>query len=275
MHFMTAKSQPHIVPPRPRDTESGALTRGLSILSCLQEAMRPMGLQELSAAVGLPPSTCHRLLQSLEQAGYLYRQGALHYPAARAACPLPLEHPLNRLRRDTTALMRELQERYGPSALLVAFLGHQRVVVDYIAGSYSVTPYFGTHVTAPLHVSVSGKLLLSDLAPAECDALLGEEPYAARTKFSIQDRKTLDAELDQVRQQGWASNHNENVAGISALGVRLSAPSGRAIGAIVLTGPGRYFGGGKDPMCDDLLQAAGMLNATSNALRAMAEFLGV
>lgn len=258
-----------------RDTESGALARGLNILSRLHEAGRPLSLQEISESVALPTSTCHRLLQSLDLAGYIYREGAVYCPTPRAACPLPLEHPLNRLRRDTAPLMRELQERHGPSALLIAFLGNHRATVECVAGNYSVTPYFDTNVTAPLHASVSGKILLSDRTPDQRDFLLGREPYAPRTAFTVTDRTALFAELEEVRQRGWATNENENVTGISAVGTRLTAPSGRALGAIVLTGPSRFFRNGNEAMRTDLLQATELLNSTSRAVRALTEFLGI
>ncbi|MBB2926641.1 IclR family transcriptional regulator [Paraburkholderia silvatlantica] len=258
-----------------RETESGALARGLTVLSRLHEAARPLSLQEIADSVGLPTTTCHRLLQSLDQAGYVYREGALYCPTPRAACPLPLEHPLNRLRRDTAPLMRELQERHGPSVLLIAFLGNHRVTVDSVAGSYSVAPYFDTNVSAPLHASVSGKILLSDRTPEQRDLLLGPEPFAARTELTIRDRSVLYAELEQVHQRGWATNENENVMGISAVGTRLAAPSGRALGAIVLTGPSRFFCNGNEAMRDDLRQASELLNTTSHAVRAMSQFLGI
>lgn len=258
-----------------RETESGALARGLNVLSRLHEAARPLSLQEIADSVGLPASTCHRLLQSLDQAGYVYREGALYCPTPRAACPLPLEHPLNRLRRDTAPLMRELQERHGPSVLLIAFMGNHRVTVDSVAGNYSVAPYFDTNVSAPLHASVSGKLLLSDRTPEQRDALLGPEPFAARTEFTVRHRAALYDELEQVRRRGWATNENENVIGICAVGTRLTAPSGRAVGAMVLTGPSHFFRNGNEAMRDDLRKASELLNATSHAVRAMSQFLGI
>ncbi|WP_069264005.1 IclR family transcriptional regulator [Paraburkholderia nodosa] len=271
----TSKLSPGALAAERREPESGALARGLTVLARLNEAARPMSLQEIGDSVGLPASTCHRLLQSLDAAGYVYREGALYCPTPKAACPLPLEHPLNRLRRDTSPLMRELQERHGPSVLLIAFFGDRRVTVECVAGNYSVAPYFDTTVSAPLHVSVSGKILLSDRTSAQRDALLGAAPYPARTAASIRDREALFAELDLVRQRGWAINENENVTGISAIGTRLAAPSGRALGAIVLTGPSRFFANGNEAMRDDLMRASELLNSTSHAVRAMAQFLGI
>ncbi|MBB2931271.1 hypothetical protein [Paraburkholderia silvatlantica] len=63
--------------------------------------------------------------------------------------------------------------------------------------------------------------------------------------------------------------------GISAVGARLTAPSGLAIGAIVPTGPGRFFEKGNEAMSDDLMTASDLLSSTSHAVRTMSQFLGI
>lgn len=68
---------------------------------------------------------------------------------------------------------------------------------------------------------------------------------------------------------------NENVIGIYAVGSRLSAPSGRALDAIVLTGPSRFFDNGNEAMRNDLMKSSELLNSTSHAVRAMEQFLGL
>ncbi|WP_245763544.1 IclR family transcriptional regulator domain-containing protein [Paraburkholderia diazotrophica] len=92
---------------------------------------------------------------------------------------------------------------------------------------------------------------MSDRTPEQRDVLLGSQPYAGRTEFTVRDRTALYAELNDVRKRGSATNRNENVTGICAVGTRLSAPSRRASGAIVLTGPSRSFDNGDEAMRDD------------------------
>jgi len=79
----------------------------------------------------------------------------------------------------------------------------------------------------------------------------------------------------KIRQRGWATNENENVIDICAVGTRLSAPSGRAVGAMVLTGPSRFFRNGNEAMRDDLMKSAELLNSISRAVRAMSRLLGI
>jgi DNA-binding IclR family transcriptional regulator len=264
------------LPPK-RDSESGALTRGLALLAVMVEASRPLSLSEISELAGLAPSTCHRILQSLLASEHIYRCDAnLYAPGGKTLAPLALEHPINMLRRDAVGVLRKLQDDHGASALLIAFLGTQRMMVDFAPGRGSVAPYFDTHIVAPYHTTVSGKLMLSAMSRDERQALVGAEPLLSRTDQSIVSNAELDKELDQVAAQGWAFNRNENVVGISAVGVRLLAPSGRAIGALVLSGLDEYFTPHtQELMVADLQQASHMLTRASLSVRAMARFLKV
>lgn len=260
-----------------KSTESGALTRGLTILSAVIGAARPLTLIEIGETVGLSSSTCHRLLQTLTQAGYIYRDTSnRYYPTPRAVCPLAIDHPLNLLRRDTGDTLKTLQHEYGASAGLIVFMGTTRLYVDIVLGRDNVAPYSETQHLTPFHCTVSGKLLLSELPVAERDALLGAAPYASRTPQTITERGTLMLDLDQIAATGISTNFNENILGISAVGARLALPDQRAIGVIVLTGPSKYFTKPRvAAMRRDLLEATAILSNTSLAVRAVARFLDI
>jgi DNA-binding IclR family transcriptional regulator len=260
-----------------KSTESGALTRGLMVLSTVIAAARPLTLIEIGETVGLSSSTCHRLLQTLTQAGYLYRDGNnRYYPTPRAVCPLAIDHPLNLLRRDTGDTLKTLQQEYGASAGLIVFMGTTRLYVDIVLGRDNVAPYYETQHLTPFHCTVSGKLLLSELPVAGRDALLGAQPYASRTPQTITERDALMHDLDQVAATGISTNFNENILGISAVGARLGLPEARALGVIVLTGPSKYFTKPRvAAMRRDLLEATTILSNTSLAVRAVARFLDI
>ncbi|MFT4268424.1 MAG: IclR family transcriptional regulator C-terminal domain-containing protein [Xenophilus sp.] len=254
----------------------GSLGKGLTVLQVLQAALQPLALSELAEQAGLTSSTAHRLVRALCDLDLAYQHPGGRYCAApRALFTMALEHPLNVLRRDCWHILEGLRTRYGPSAKLVAFMGGRRVIVDVAIGRYNITPYFGTHDLAPLHASVSGKLLLSGLAPAERDALLGAAPYPARSPYTITERAALFAQLDEVNRTHVATNDAEHLIGVSALGVRLQSPTNRTLGAILLTGPSEFFGNSqREAMRAELLQTAELLGDTSQALRSLAGFLG-
>ncbi len=258
-----------------RGTESGSLARGLHVLGVLHEAMRPLAHSEIAEATGLAPSSAHRVLQLLVEARQVERSsGGRYRPSARSLLPLGLDHPLSSLRRDSTEMLRTLRDRHGPSTSLMLFFGTQRSILEIAAGRYSVATYYDTHVSSPHHTTVSGKLLLAHLPPAERAAFLAAQPLAARTPRSILDSDALERELAVVREEGFAVNHHENVAGICACGAVLLSPTGAAIGALVMSGPSEHFAvDALAAMKGDLLEAADLLSHTSSALRAVARFL--
>lgn len=255
--------------------EIGSLARGLAVMRVLHAAMQPRGVSEIAEETGLASSTVHRLLQTLVEHGQATRTPAGRYrPSAHSLLPLVLDHPLSALRRDCGETLRTLCARYGPSTSLILFFGHNRAVIEIVLGRYSITPYYDTHLHNPHHATVSGKLLLSGLAPAERAALLGDGPLLAATPNTMVDRETLESELELVRAEGYATNVHENIVGISSAGALLVSPGKRHIGAIVMSGPSEYFPAElKAAMKQDLLQAASLLNSTSS-LRAVAHYLG-
>lgn len=253
-----------------------ALLRGLHVLEVLRDAVRPLALAEVVESTQLASSTVHRLLQSLAQAEYIYRDDSGRYHlGANAVFPLPRDHPLNRLRRDSMDLLQALQDQFTASAMVTIFMGTQRVVLEVLTEKNSVAPYIHSQVRSPLHASVSGKLLLSGRADAERDALLGPAPYPAKTRNTLVDRQALFDELDRIARDGFATNIEENLLGISAQGACLVAPSGRQLGAVVMTGQSRHFNAQSlQPMRELLRQTADIL-AASASLRDVARFLNL
>ncbi len=250
------------------------MARGLAILDCLLHAARPLTLVEVAEATQLPSSTAHRQLLLLEQLGRTYRDAAgRHCAGAPTLAPLPLDHPLNLLRRDATDVLRQLQSQFSATAVLTVFLGSQRLVVEAITGQHAIAPYIGTQVHAPLHCSVSGKLLLSTLAPDAREQLLGAAPYATRTAATITGRKALFTQLDRIAREGLAVNLEENVEGISAQGVSVSTAKGHAIGALTLTGPSAMFSEAQRALMAPVLTRNANLLGASLSAHAVARLL--
>jgi IclR family acetate operon transcriptional repressor len=257
--------------------ETGALPRGLAVLEAMIAAERPLALAELAEAVKLSPSTTHRLVQTLAQSGYAFRDaGGRILPTPRALSPLGLHHPLNLLRRAALPVLRDVQKRFGPTAAMSVVMGTQRMVLEISPGEDNVTPYFGANLQSPLHASASGKILLSRLSPSERSALIGEGPYAALTPRTITDRAQLDRELERTLARGYAENTDEHWQGISAVGAPIHLDSGRLFGSIVLTGPSRYFSAERNPeMAGELKAAAHLFAVASPPAQAVRRFLGL
>lgn len=87
---------------------------------------------------------------------------------------------------------------------------------------------------APLYCSALGKILLASLPEYELDTYLKTRDFPAQTSQTITTRETLEAEIGQVRAQGWAIDREEFVEGILCF----AAPvvfDGQTLAAISIT----------------------------------------
>lgn len=266
-------SQPRKQPQKPTDlrAESGLLKRGFAVIAVLVEATHPLTLREIAEATQLSDSSLHRLLQSLCEAGYVVRDGARRYHASsRALVPLTIYHPLNVLRRDAAESLCALRDEFGLTSSLIVFAGMERLILDVWGASGTLSPYYGTHLDNPLHVSAAGKLLLLTLSLAERDAVLGPSPYEALTPASITTAAAFAEELEQVSVKGFSTNIDENFVGFSAVAVPIICGPNQIVGCLVLTGPTERFVDERiQEMGNSLRNAARLISFGSQSVRAI------
>ncbi|MBW3096439.1 IclR family transcriptional regulator [Pseudohoeflea coraliihabitans] len=254
---------------RPR-SDAGSLGRGLAIIESLMEAARPLSLHEISESVGLTDSTVHRILQTLHDANYVLKDpsGKRYFASAKAMSPLTMYHPLHILRRDAFEPLRTLRMRSELTSSLVVFVGLERLVVD-ISGAFGVlTPYYETCLRNPLHVAVSGKLLLLSRSADERRELLGDGPYEALTPSTITDPAALEEELSEAARRGYSTNLDENFNGFSAIGAPVTCGPGQTLGCVMLAGASKEFSGAAMAQWSRALQEQARLISFSQGARA-------
>ncbi|MGL5166139.1 MAG: IclR family transcriptional regulator [Afipia sp.] len=224
-------------------SDAGALKRGLTILEVLVEAARPLTSHEIAETVQLTDSTVHRLLQTLWEAGYVSRDPSRkrYHASSKALGPLTIYHPLHTLRRDAFEPLRTLREQFGLTASIVVFVGLERLVLEVSGASGVLTPFYGTCLRNPLHVAVSGKILLLTMSSAERKQLLGDSPYESLTAKTITDPDQFKHELEQTAARGFATNIDENFVGLSAIGAPLVFASSQTFGCVMLAGATEKF----------------------------------
>lgn len=256
--------------------DTGLLQRGFAMVEVLVKEERPLTSAEIAELVGLNSSTTHRLLQTLIQIGYVWRDQAKRYhPTARALFPTSLYHPLNSLRRAAVEELRSLRQTYGFTTALQIFLGYKRVVLEIMLGSENFSPYFQTEVTAPIYATASGKLLLANLSDTERDQVLGPEPYKSHASRTLVTRAELEREIKEALERGYSITLDEMLQGLAAVAAPIWLSSRRMMGAVVISGPSKHF----DAQTVKQLSTAAMRSAelfsfASPDIRAVSRFLG-
>lgn len=206
-----------------------SLGRALGLLERIAEAgTRGIGLKELSASVGLNPSTVHNLLSSLMAHGYAeqhpetgsYRLGPGALQLANrflANCDLrELAMPLlQRLHGALDEWVVLSMLRAGREFNVASIQSGQSLVVN--PSGLGTGDRLGIDPNAGLHCTAVGKVLLSSLDPTEMDALLHSRHWPAHTPQTITHPEALRREVALVRARGYATNLEEHYQGLRAV----------------------------------------------------------
>ena len=92
----------------------------------------------------------------------------------------------------------------------------------------------------PLHCTAGGKALLASLPAEELDRYFVENTLTRFTPDTVSDRGALLADLERIRERGFAKSTDEYVPGISAIAVAVHE-DGVAIGAVSVAVPTSRF----------------------------------
>jgi DNA-binding IclR family transcriptional regulator len=114
---------------------------------------------------------------------------------------------------------------------------HHVINLDQVRGRSAITAQNWVGRLTPMHCTSSGKVLLAHLTEqrrAELVATAGLERMTART---LTTRKTLEAELVRVREQGYALTVEEYEEGLNAMAAPVRSGDGKVVAALTASGP--------------------------------------
>lgn len=228
---------------------SRIVKRTLDIFELFEERQAPLALSEVARALEIPVSSCHDVLKTLEERGYVYQLGprAGYYPTGKLAI-LATEITENdpfMLRAEQA--MRDLSSRYGCSVFLARIEGATARYIELVEAQgpwrYSLTR--GATLRS-LHSTSAGKAVLGNLPEDERRKVVAGLRLDLMTPNTITDADRLLKDLGEGRRQGWYLNQEESVPTATTLSVTLRW--GQDDYVLTMAGPSHVL----DAMVDDL-----------------------
>lgn len=197
-------------------------------------------ISELAAATESSGSAVHRILTALKNKGIVEQDpDTQRYELSRAV--LKLGRSLSSradVRRHASPTMLKLRDGTGETVTLSVRSGSGRVCIQQVEGNHEIRWVSDIGRVYPLHSGVTGKVLLAYWEPKELAAFMRSLESRRRRQPDAPDRAVLEAELEQVRAQGYALSDNDRVAGIAAISAPIMGHSGNLAAALTLAGPG-------------------------------------
>jgi len=220
---------------------SGTVLRVVRILRSLAEATGPLAVKDLSAQLDLPASTIHRLLHLLASEGIVEKDEAKHVyqggaELVRLSSLLVANRKLNDIARP---FMQEVVNRCNEACMLVAYLPAtlQVSVLAAINSSHPLRYDMQLYNAHTLLWGATGRSVLAFLSADEQAAAYKAGAAAPGSGRALPSFKTLQQELAQVRQRGYALSYGEKIVGAVGMGSPIYKMDNRVIGSLCITLP--------------------------------------
>ena len=220
-----------------------SVQKAVTLLRATAASTDGTSVSALARAAGLPRATALRLIQTLEQEGFLLRvpqadRVLLGPELVRLARQVDMGTLLREVARGR---LSELSEAVRETVTLsvVASDGGLDLVYQ-VAGPQHLVPRSWVGQRFPMHASSSGKLLLSTYDQQRLERFL-RDPLPALTPHTITTRRALREELERDRARGYASTVDELEEGLAGVSVGIFGESGALVGVINVTGLSQRF----------------------------------
>jgi len=203
------------------------------IIGAFDSADDALTLHELTERTGLPKSTVHRMIDQLVSIGWIEREVSGYRIGMRLFEIGGLASRRSRLSDLAYPHLHALSVATGLAVQMAILDGTDVVYLERI-------PMKGFHLPTrqggrqPAYCTALGKAMLAfdDAATAE----VMEQELPARTSRTLTTARELAIELERIAETGLAFDHQESYEGMACVAAPLRS-SGRAIGAVSVTGP--------------------------------------
>lgn len=201
------------------------------------------GITQLADHMGKPKSTVHGHLTTLKSKQFVITEGDIYMLGPEL---LRLGNAV-RTRKQGYVLAHEYTERLysetGFRSVFAVEMGGRAVFMHTASGNKLGWTHERLGNQLYLHDTAVGKAILATLSPQRVDQIIDRWGLPAETEHTITDPDTLRAQLTEIREQGYAVNHEENIEGLHGLGVAATEQSGNVVGGFSITGPEHPFSG--------------------------------
>jgi IclR family KDG regulon transcriptional repressor len=199
--------------------QTSGVIRTIVILETLSKH-QSINLEQLSKETGLPKATLLRFLSTLVNLGYVYRDNTDLYSLTLKMFSVG-SHGLEHIDLIHMGVLEE----------------DKAVYVLKKESSFTIRMHSRVGKAIPLYCTAIGKVLLSDMPQDTLDEYLSTVKMKPFTPNTITNSEVLKQELQQIREQGWASDNEEHEMGTLCIGSPIKDYSGKVVAAMSVSWP--------------------------------------
>ena len=208
------------------------LAKGLAVIRAFTRDHAALSLSDIARSAGIPAATARRCLLTLEELGYVTRNGRnfLLRPKVLQLGAAYLES-MN-IEQLTKTHLEELARNTSDSAALCVLDGTE---VVYVARtSVRTLVRLEAHIGSrfPAHATTTGRVLLAGLGADRLQRYFATATLDALTEQTVTDPTKLKGLIDECRRSGYSAVADELAYGVIAVAVPVFDQRGRVVAAL-------------------------------------------
>lgn len=215
-----------------------ALAKALWILEMLAGSRVGLSLPEIVKKTGLPKSSVHCILVTLQRQGYLYR----NENTSRYMFGLKLFSLANmavsglKLRQQAAPYLYPLMQQTGMTTHMAILEHNEAILIEKIdpVGASRQATWLGKRME--VHCTGIGKAIIAYLPEERLNELLRERPLPRHNENTIASAKRLKDDLAATAKRGYSIDDEEDEIGHRCIGVPVFDQTSLVIGAISIAG---------------------------------------
>ena len=216
-----------------------SLSRALKLLNALSYFPQGISLSEIAHEVGLPTSTAHRLLTTLQNERYV------RFDPERSAWLIGVQAfrvgSAFVKSRDVVAAarpyMRRLMEQSGETVNLAVADRGEVIYLAQVECHKMMRAIAGPGGRAQMHCSSVGKAILAHLDEAQFERQSRMLELKRETPNTCATLEALRRDLAQARARGFAIDDEENAIGLRCVASAIFDEHGEPIASLSISGP--------------------------------------
>jgi DNA-binding IclR family transcriptional regulator len=212
--------------------------KAFTILEVLAESRAGMSLPDLVQQTGIPKSSVHCLLITLERRGYIHRNRTTgRYMFATRLFSLANMSLIGlNLREQATPHLRTLATKTGLTTHMAILEHGEAVLISKFEpmGIFRLATWIGKRMD--VHCTSLGKALIADLPKDEILEVLKAHGMPRHNENTIASTQKLLGELALTAERGYSIDDEEDEIGLRCIGVPIRDHTGAVIAAISVSG---------------------------------------
>ena len=212
------------------------------VLDCFINENKPMKLSDLEEKLDLYPSTIHRILDTLRFLDFIDHLDNSEYQLGIKCLELGMSKlsQIELIKEASPFLGRLAMESNENVYLGVLFDGFVIFQAKKeVQRAVKIDTHIGTRAYA--HSTSLGKILLSSLCKDERDKIYKKIGFPKLAKNTITDQDLFEKEIIKVKQEGFATDDEENEDDIRCVAAPIRNHTGNVIAALSISGPSYRF----------------------------------